>query len=163
MRLLAFYLVLLITQGFLAALMAPLPPPDLFLVAVLTLMGRMQPWQLVLVAYGVGLMQDAVGHGVLGMHAFGLAGAVLAASLVRAQLTQSGFFERLLVVGVAIVGKWAMMAVLLLWVAGSSTALAGLVRVVPFDAAFTLLVSLLLLPFADVLLERAKVLQKELL
>jgi len=67
MRLLLFYLVLVIAQGFLAALMTPLPTPDLFMIAVLTLLWRIQPWQLVLLAYAVGLLQDLMGAGVLGV------------------------------------------------------------------------------------------------
>ena len=58
MRLVLFYLVLLVPQGFLSALLAPVPAPDLFLLAALTLLWRVQPWQLVLVAYGIGILQD---------------------------------------------------------------------------------------------------------
>ena len=39
-------------------------------------------WQLVLVGYGAGLVQDLVGSGVLGSHALALAAAALVASLV---------------------------------------------------------------------------------
>src|SRR5690606_194101 len=98
MRLVLFYLVLLVSQGFLSALLAPVPAPDLFLLAALTLLWRVQPWQLVLVAYVIGILQDVIGQGVLGMHAMALAGGALAATFVRAQLTNSGALERLLVV-----------------------------------------------------------------
>ena len=115
MRLVLFYLVLLVSQGFLSALFAPIPAPDLFLLAALTLLWRIQPWQLVLVAYAIGMLQDLIGQGVLGMHALGLAGAALAATFVRAQLTNSGALERLLVVFVAVVGKWVVLALLFGW------------------------------------------------
>lgn len=163
MRVLVFYLLLLLTQGFLGALMSPLPSPDLFLVAVLTLMWRVTPWQLVLIGYGVGLLQDIVGHGVLGLHAFSLAGSALVASFLRAQLSQSGVFERLLVVLAAVAGKWLVMSGMVLWLSGSFDALGRVPLVVIFDAAFTLFVSVWMLPWADALFERASVLRKELL
>ncbi len=163
MRLVLFYLVLLVSQGFLSALLAPLPAPDLFLLAVLTLLWRVQPWQLVAVAYGIGLVQDVGGQGVLGMHAMALAGGALAATFVRAQLTNSGALERLLVVFVAVVGKWAVMAMLLAWLVGGPYSLDRLGAVVAVESALTVLAGLLVLPWSAALLDRSRVLQKELI
>ena len=103
MRLALFYLVLVVAQGFLGALMAPLPPPDLFLIGVLTLLYRLPAWQLVLLGYGAGLVQDLVGHGALGVHALGLAGAALVASTVRLQLSQAGPLQAGFVVSIQVV------------------------------------------------------------
>ena len=163
MRLVIFYLLLVVGQGFLSALFAPLPAPDLFLLALLTLMGRLAPWQLVGAAYGIGLVQDLMGNGVLGLHAFGLATAAMAALLLTAQLSQVGFLENLLKVAVAVVGKWLGVALLVVWLGGSVVALRELPVVALFDTAFTMIVGLWLLPWADALYERAAVLRKELL
>ncbi len=163
MRLLLFYLVLVIAQGFLAALMTPIPTPDLFMIAVLTLLWRIKPWQLVLTAYGIGLLQDVMGAGVLGIHAFALAGAALAASLVRAQLTQSGPFERSLVILAAEAGKWLVLAPLLVWLSGSAESLVRMAAVASVETVLTVGVGLLLLPWSAALLARSRLLRKELL
>ncbi|MEX2534940.1 MAG: hypothetical protein WD273_04990 [Trueperaceae bacterium] len=163
MRLLVFYLLLVVGQGFLSAMLSPLPGPDLFLLAVLTLMGRLAPWQLVAAAYGIGLLQDVIGNGVLGLHAFTLAAAAMAAISVTAQLSQVGFFERLVKLLAALIGKWLAMAGLVVWLSGSSETLTSLPVVAVFDIGFTVVVGLWLLPWADALFERTAVLRKELL
>lgn len=163
MRLVIFYLLLVVGQGFLSALLSPLPGPDLFLLAVLTLVSRLAPWQLVAAAYGIGLLQDVMGGGVLGLHALGLAAAAMGALVVSAQLSQAGFLERLLKLSAAIAGKWIAMTALVLWLSGNLDALGRLPVVALFDAGFTLIVGLWLLPWADALYERTAVLRKELL
>jgi rod shape-determining protein MreD len=163
MRLLVFYLLLVLGQGFLSALFAPLPAPDLFLLAVLTLLGRLAPWQLVAAAYGIGLIQDLIGNGVLGLHGFALSLAAMAALVVTAQLSQVGFFQRLFTLLGAVLGKWVAMAVLTVWLSGTFETLAGVPPVAVFDMGFTVIVGLWLLPWADALYERAAVLRKELL
>jgi len=163
MRLLFFYLVLLVSQGLLSALFAPVPAPDLFLLAVLTLLWRIQPWQLVLVAYGVGMLHDLVGQGVLGMHAISHAAGVLLASFVRAQLTNSGVLERMLVVFIAVVGKWGAMTLMMMWLTGGPIDLSGIAAVAVVEGTLTVAAGLLVLPWSAALLERSRVLQKELL
>jgi rod shape-determining protein MreD len=163
MRLAIFYILLIVFQGLLAALFAPLPPPDLFLLAVLTLLWRLPPWQLVLVAYGVGLVQDMIGFGTLGLHGLGLAGAVLAASFVRAQFNQDDLLERLLVITSALLGKWLVFTFLLLWLSAGGEPIGQVLRVMPLEVLFTLAVGLWLLPYAAILMERSRILQKELL
>jgi rod shape-determining protein MreD len=156
MRLVAFYALLLVAQGFLSAVLSPLPAPDLFLVAVLSLMWRLAPWQLILAAYGIGLLQDVTGHGTLGLHAFGLAGAAMAASFVRAQLSQSGMIEHLVTVLGALAGKWIVMAGMLVWISGSWTSLSSLPAVLLFDSVFTLAAGTWLLGWAEYLISRNK-------
>ncbi len=158
-----FYLVLVVAQGFAGALMAPVPPPDLFLVAVLTLLYRLPAWQLVLFGYGAGLLQDLIGQGALGVHALGLAGAALVASTVRSLLSQEGFLERGLAVLTAVVGKWAVIAVLLLWLSGGRYEWGSVAAVAAIDAALTVAAAMLLLPWGLALLARTKALRKELL
>ncbi len=149
MRLAAFYVLLLIFQGLLSAVMAPLPAPDLFLIAVLTLLPRMNAWQLVLAAYGIGLFQDLTGHGVIGMHALGLAGGALTAALVSTLLTQSGFMERILTLLAGLAGKWVVMAGMAVWLTGSWSALGTLPATMLFDSVFTLALGIWLLRLAE--------------
>jgi len=162
-RLALFYLLLIVAQGFTGALLAPVPPPDLFLVGVLTLLYRLPAWQLVLLGYGAGLVQDLIGHGSLGVHALGLAAAALVASTVRAQLSQEGFLERGLAVLAAVAGKWAVIAVLLIWLSGGAPAWGTVAAVAALDAAFTVAAAVALLPLGFALLARTKALRKELL
>jgi len=162
-QLIFFYVTLVILQGGIAALLMPLPPPDLFLLAALTLLWRLSAWQIVLVAYGVGLLQDIMGHGALGFHAFGLAGAVLVGAVIASRLNQSGFTERLLIVACAIIGKWLVFAMTLPWLGQANNLWATVSRVAPFDALFTLLASMVLLPIAEWLIERNSTLKRELL
>lgn len=163
MRLVVFYLLIVLGQGFLSAVISPLPAPDLFLLAVLTLMGRLSPWQLVGAAYGIGLFQDLIGNGVLGLHAFALAGAAMVAIAVTAQLSQVGFFERLIRLVAAVVGKWLALTVLVLWLSGTAESMGSLAMVAIFDSVFTIALGLWLLPWADALFDRTAVLRKELL
>jgi rod shape-determining protein MreD len=162
-RLVLFYLVLVVAQGFLSALLAPLPGPDLFLIGVLTLLYRLPAWQLVLVGYGAGLLQDVIGHGALGVHALGLAGAAFVASAVRAQLSQQGFLERSLAVLAAVAGKWLVIGVLLVWLSGGPVTLPVAAAVAALDVAFTVAAAGLLLPWGFALLARTRMLQRELL
>ena len=163
MRLALFYLLLVLAQGFLSALLAPLPPPDLFLIGVLTLLYRLPAWQLVLVGYGFGLLQDVIGHGALGVHALGLAAAALVATTVRSQLSQQGFLERSLAVLAAVAGKWVVILVLLTWLSGGVTDLPTAAAIAALDMAFTVVAAMALLPWGFALLARTRLLQRELL
>jgi rod shape-determining protein MreD len=163
-RLVLFYLVLVVAQGFASALLAPLPAPDLFLIGVLTLLYRLPAYQLVLLGYAAGLVQDVTGHGTLGVHALGLAGAALVASTVRAQLSQTGFLERSLAVFAAVAGKWLVISVLLVWLAGTTGVLTAAMPIAALDVAFTVLASTMLLPWGYALLARTTLLaRRELL
>ena len=163
MRLVAFYVLLLVLQGLLTAVMAPLPAPDLFLIAVLTLLPRMHAWQLVLAAYGIGLLQDLSGHGVVGMHALALAGGALAAVAVTMMLTQSGVMARVLTILAGLAGKWLVMAGMLVWLSGSWGSLASLPLTLLFDSVFTLALGLWLLGLAERLQPPPRGLNREVL
>lgn len=163
MRLVIFYLLLIFLQSLLGALFVVVAPPDLFLIAILTLVWRLPPWQLVIIGFGAGLLQDLLGAGFLGLHALGLAGGMLAALFVRAQLSQVGIFERALTILGAVAGKWLVIAPLLVWQTGTWQALGEALDVAQQEAVLTLLIGLFLLPWAEALMERARFLQKELL
>ncbi|MEX2502529.1 MAG: hypothetical protein WD336_09140 [Trueperaceae bacterium] len=163
MRLLAFYLLLLAAQGLTSAAFGTLPAPDLFLIALLTVLGRVAPWQLVLLGYGIGLLQDLIGHGTLGLHAIALAGAALVATVVRGQLSGMGMLERVLITIASQAGKWVVATLLLVWLSGVPGAPATLAAVAVTETVLTVAVALLLLPWGEALLEKSKVLRKELL
>jgi rod shape-determining protein MreD len=163
MRIVAFYLVLLAGQGLLSAAFGTLPAPDLFVLAMLTLLGRLVSWQLVLLAYAIGMLQDVIGFGVLGLHAIALAAAALAATVVRMQLSGSGMLERLMIVVAAQAGKWLVAASLLVWLSGTPEDSVMLLAVSVTETVLTAALALLVLPWADALLNRAKMLPKELL
>lgn len=163
MRLAAFYVLLLVFQGLLTALMAPLPAPDLFLVAVLTLVPRMNAWQLVLAAYGIGLLQDLSGHGALGLHALALAGGALAAVAITSLLSQSGIMERIITLLAGLAGKWLVMAGLLVWLTGSWASLSSLPATLLFDSVFTLAIGTWLLGLAENLQPPPRGLNREVL
>jgi len=163
MRIAAFYLMFVVAQGLLSATFGSLPAPDLFLIAMLTLLGRVVPWQLVLIAYGIGLVQDVIGFGALGVHALALAAAALTATVVRMQLSGTGLLERLLILVGAQAGKWVVAAALLLWLSGTPEDPAMLAAVAVTETVLTAALGLLLLPLGDALLDRAKMLPKELL
>jgi rod shape-determining protein MreD len=153
-RLAIFYLLLFLIQGFLGTLLLPLPAPDLFLLAIMSLLWRVLPWQLVLIAYGVGLLQDAVGHGNWGTHAFGLASAAMTALFLRAQLSQKGFFSRLLLVFAAFIGKWVAIIPLLMWQTGTVSIGQNVGWVMLIEGIFTLVCSILVIPWGEALMER---------
>jgi rod shape-determining protein MreD len=162
-RLALFYLFLLAAQGFLGALLAPLAAPDLFLLAVVALLWRLPPYQLVLLGYGIGLLQDVIGHGQLGVHAFGLAGAAMGAVLVRSQLKSGEILSRMLVVLTALLCKWLVMIPLLVWLSGTLDSLVLVPEVVLVEIIFTFLASFLIIPWADGLLERSLLMREEAL
>ena len=163
MRLILFYLLLLMAQGFLGVLLAPFAAPDLFLLALVALLWRIQPWNLVLIAYAAGLFQDILGHGHLGIHALGLAGAMMGAILIRSQFTSSEVLSRVLAVGMALLCKWLAIAPLIVWQSGSLASLKGILSVMPIELVLTFLASFVIVPWAEALLEKTRVFRRELL
>ena len=163
MRLFFYFLALLAAQGFLGSLLSPLAPPDFFLLAALTFLWRLESWQVLLLAYGVGLLQDIVGHGQLGIHALGLAGAVMAAILLREQLSSDGLLSRSLIILVALLGKWLTLTPLLIWLTGEPSAALGVLRVAPSEIILTLLVSFAVMPWANAIMDEMRKLRRELI
>lgn len=145
------------------SLLTPLSPPDFFLLAALTLLWRLKPWQVVLAAYGVGLLQDIVGHGQLGVHALGLAGASVAAVLFRAQLSADGLVSRSLIVLVALLGKWFTLTPLVIWLTGEPSAALGILRVAPSEIILTLLLSFLVMPWGNAIMNEMRSLRRGLI
>lgn len=102
-------------QGALYVLVPTITPPDLFLLAALTLASRVRPmWGLGL-GYVIGLLQDALGAGAFGFHAAGLAAAVIVGFTVRRFLSTETSFNQALVVLTAMFSKWFVFIVFNYW------------------------------------------------
>ncbi len=154
MRLFFYYLILIAFQGFISALLAPLPAPDLFLLIALSPIRRMKAWQLVLLAYSVGLLQDLIGHGVFGLHAFAIAAGVFLALIVKDHFSQ-GLLSQIIIVLAALVGKWLAMLPMIFWLGSSPNTLALIYRVLPYEFVFTIITGIFVLPWAEALMQRA--------
>jgi len=161
-QLLIFYLLLLALQGVMSALFTTVPSPDLFLIAAVSVLWHLRPWNAVLLAFCIGLVQDLAGYGNLGFHALGLAASVLVASIVATQIRQSGIFERLVVVLVAVAAKWIVFFCLVSWI-HNRNALGEILRVAPLEALFTVALSLIILPIVDGLMKRNGMLRRQFL
>jgi hypothetical protein len=68
-----------------------------------------------------------------------------------------------LVVFIAVVGKWGVMTLILAWLTGGPVNLAGIAAVAVVEGTLTVAAGLVVLPWSAALLERSRVLQKELL
>jgi rod shape-determining protein MreD len=112
-----FFFVFLVwgLQGALYVLVPTITPPDLFLLATLTLASRVRPmWGLGL-GYAIGLLQDIIGAGAFGFHAAGLAAAVIVGFTVRRFLSTETSFNQALVVLSAMLSKWFIFIVFNYW------------------------------------------------
>ncbi|MFN4250735.1 Rod shape-determining protein MreD [Deinococcus sp. LM3] len=116
-KLIVYAALLIAAQGLLSRLSdaAGIPAPDLFLLTGAALVWRLPPPWAVLAAYGVGLGQDLLGSGALGLHAAGVAGGALLTLLVRRYVADSGVFQMLLTVLMAVVGEWLAFLILNYW------------------------------------------------
>ena len=147
---LSLILLFFVLQGLLTPLFVPWPPPDLLLLAALLPLGRRPLWQVVGLAYLLGLAQDAAGGGTMGLHALALAAGVFVAGVVLPpglELGRAGLGWQLPALLGALTGKWVVLALLLGYL-GQSASLASVLRVGPLEAllsaAFLCLLSPLL-------------------
>lgn len=141
LRALGYAALLIFAQGLLSrwADAAGLAAPDLFLLTAVALAWRMVPAWALVAAYGVGLGQDLLGGGVLGLHAAGLAGAALVALLVRRYVADSGPLQIVLSVVGALVGEWLTFGLLAYWLRSELITVRLLLDTVPSLLAGTLL------------------------
>ena len=84
-----YFVLLIALQGGLSALIPQnLGGPNLFLLTAVALALRLHPVPSLLVAYAIGLGQDVLGHGYLGLHAAGTGWRGVAATwTARSQYT----------------------------------------------------------------------------
>ncbi|GHF30806.1 rod shape-determining protein MreD [Deinococcus metalli] len=139
----ALVVLLIAAQGLLSRLTdaAGLPAPDLFLLTGAGLAWRMRPAWALAAAYGVGLLQDVLGGGMLGLHAAGVAGGALLVLLVRRYFSNSGPVQALLTVVAAVAGEWLAFLALTYWLRSDLVTVPLLVRTVPVMFAGTLILS----------------------
>lgn len=145
MRGLKALLYLLLIIGLQGALYRLLPgfvsPPDLFLLTAVALAWRLRPVPALLAAYGVGLLQDVLGHGLIGFHAAGAAGGVLLLLGVQRFIQGGGAFQTLLAVTTATAGQWLAFLILTYWLRSGLVTVSSLTTVLPITLLGTLLLS----------------------
>ncbi len=145
-----FVLVIFGLQSALGVLLpSNFAPPDLFLLAALTASARLSPVAGLGLGFGVGLLRDVLGAGLIGLHASGIAAGVYAAFGVRRVLSGESSLNHAVAVFVAELAKWLVFIVMGYWTRqpflSSQT---WLFTIVP-DVAFTLLVAPLVYWLAD--------------
>lgn len=143
--LLGYLLLLLVVQSLLSRLLDPLgvPPPDLFLLTGAAFAWRWRPIPALLSAYGVGLLQDVLGAGVLGFHAAGVAGGALLVLGVRRWLPNLGPVQLFISVLAAIAGQWVAFMILTYWLRSELVTFSALMQIVPMLFLTTLVAALL--------------------
>lgn len=148
-------LFLFLLQSLLTPLLAPYPPPDLLLIAALFWLGRFGLPRALLLAYGLGLLQDLAGSGTIGLHALGLAAGVFCGSWAahRDGFLQGSLPSQLVTVGFALFGKWLAFALLLLYL-GQGQPLGSTLQAASLELLFTLLVTALLHPLLSAISRR---------
>ena len=139
---LLYFLLLIGLQGALSSLLTRVgvTPPDLFLLTGVAYALRLRSLPALLAGYGVGLLQDILGHGLLGLHAAGVAAGGLVLIGLRRFITDSGIFQSILTVVSAILGQWAAFLVLTYWLHGGLVTVDALTRVLPWETGLTLLI-----------------------
>ena len=154
---LIYALALLVLQSALSRLLGPLglAPPDLFLLTGVALARRLSPVPALLGAYGLGLAQDMLGAGALGVHAAALAGGALLVLLTRRVHTGSYWQQTLLSVVAAVLGQWLTFMLLTYWLRSELVTASSLVRVLPLSLLSTLVAAPLWAWFSDYALGRA--------
>lgn len=138
----AYFVLLIIAQGFLSRLLEPIgiAPPDLFLLTGAALAWRWRPVGALLGAFAVGLLQDILGAGVLGLHASGLAGGALLVLAVRRWLPGGGWRRLALTVAAALAGQWLTFTILTYVLRTNLVTVPTLLRVVPMTFLTTFLI-----------------------
>nr|WP_221276898.1 Rod shape-determining protein MreD [Deinobacterium chartae] len=136
-----FFLAIIALQGALEVLLPRgISAPDLFLLTALILAARLPPTWGMLAAYGVGLTQDILGHGLLGLHAAALAGGTLLFYGVRQLLNSNTPLHEAAGIVVAVAGQWATFLILTYWLRSNLVTVSTLTLVLPLHLLLTLLI-----------------------
>lgn len=150
MRILLYLLLIVGVQGALTRLLpAYVSPPDLFLLTAVALALRLRPFPALLLAYAIGLFQDLLGNGLLGLHAAGVAGGVLLLLGLRKFLSDRGLLQMVVTVVTAVAGQWLTFLILTYWLRDNLVTVNTLSRVLPSVLILTLLAAPLLERFAS--------------
>ncbi|AFZ65865.1 rod shape-determining protein MreD [Deinococcus peraridilitoris] len=145
MRILIYLLLIIGIQGALTRLIPrELSAPDLFLLTAIALALRLRPLPALLLAYGIGLLQDILGHGALGLHAAAVSGGVLLVLGLRKFLSDRGFIQTVVTVTTGVIGQWLVFLILTYWLRNGLVTINTLVTVLPSLLIGTLLAAPLL-------------------
>lgn len=143
LRPVAYAAALIAAQGLLSRLCdgAGVAPPDLFLLTGAALAWRLRPDLALVAAFGVGLGQDLLGGGLVGLHAAGVMSGALFVLLVRRTVSNSGPIQAMLTVLAAVLGQWAAFLLMTYWLRTDLVTAEVLTRTAPLVFAFTLALS----------------------
>ncbi|MFN3265208.1 MAG: Rod shape-determining protein MreD [Deinococcales bacterium] len=149
-RRLIFMVVLLGLQGSLGVLLPTfLSTPDLFSLVALFVATRVPLFAALCVGYGLGLLQDILGWGLLGFHAAGIMAGVFVSSFVRRGLSAESSLHHAAAVFVALLGKWVVFIALNYWTRQNLISLETLIyRFLP-ELILTLLIGPVVFAFAS--------------
>lgn len=115
-RRIIFVLVILGLQGAMGAVLPEyISPPDLFLLVALHIATRVPFFWALCIGYGIGLLQDVLGVGLLGFHAAGILAGVFVSSFVRRGLSAETSLNHALAAFVALLAKWLVFIALNYW------------------------------------------------
>ncbi len=142
MRILLYLLLIVGVQGALTRLLPDrISPPDLFLLTGVALALRLRPLPALMAGYGIGLVQDILGHGLIGLHAAGVAGGVLFVLGLRKFLSDRGLLQTIVTVTVAVAGQWLAYLTITYWLRGGLVTVDTTATVLPVVLILTLLIS----------------------
>jgi rod shape-determining protein MreD len=96
----------------------------------------------VFIGYGLGLLQDWLGHGYFGLHALGLAGAVLMFRSLDGFFNLAPRLREGLGVVLAVVGQWLSFLILTYWLRNNLVTVETLYTTFPLQMLFALLLYL---------------------
>lgn len=149
-RRLIFVVLLLGLQGSLGAVLPTfLSAPDLFLLVALFVATRVPLFGALCIGYGLGLLQDILGWGLLGFHAAGIMAGVFVSSFVRRGLSAETNVNHAAAALVALLAKWLVFIALNYWTRQGLISLETLFyRFLP-EVIFTLLVGPVVFTFAN--------------
>jgi rod shape-determining protein MreD len=149
-RQIVFVLVMIGVQGlFGVVLPTSVSPPDLFLLVALNLSARVPLFWGLVVGYGIGLLQDILGAGMLGFHAAGLMTGVLVSSVARRGLNAEPNINNATAALLAMMAKWFVFIALNYWTRQNAITVETLLyRFLP-EVVMTLLVSAVVFRFAN--------------
>lgn len=123
--------------------------PDLFLLLALIFASRLPMNWGMLVAFVIGLFQDALGAGLMGLHATALSGAVYLFYGARVWLSQQTPGRETVCLILALIGQWTVFLFLTYWLRSNLVTVHTLYTVLPSQVVFTLLFTPLMYRFAD--------------
>ena len=139
MRILLYLLLIVGVQGALTRLLPEkVSPPDLFLLTGVALALRLRPLPALMAGYGIGLVQDILGHGLIGLHAAGVAAGVLFVLGLRKFLSDRGLLQTVVTVTAAVAGQWLAYLAITYWLRGGLVTVTTVSTVLPVVLVLTL-------------------------